>query len=151
MAVLDKWRHYLYWQPYFLALGTVLPKSFTRAFSSSCCFNVCEVSLQASSSLGDIAKSRCARGTQTGTQKKGRGRERRTCNDHSFIFLSYLCVTLCHPKPTISWTKSVTLILIIWYHYGPSPGTTRVNVVQSRSEMIQPDFNIVLGGKGQYL
>ena len=40
------------------------------------------------------------------------------------------------------------LILIIWYHYGPSPSTTLVNVVQSRSEMIQPDFNIVLGGRG---
>ena len=40
------------------------------------------------------------------------------------------------------------LILIIWYHYGPSPSTTLVNVVQSRSEMFQPDFNIVLGGKG---
>ena len=42
------------------------------------------------------------------------------------------------------------LILIIWYHYGPSPGTTLVNVVQLRSKMTQPDFNIVLGGKGQY-
>ena len=40
------------------------------------------------------------------------------------------------------------LILIIWYHYGPSPSTTLVNVVQSRSEMFQPDFNIVLGGRG---
>ena len=40
------------------------------------------------------------------------------------------------------------LILIIWYHYGPSPSTTLVNVVQSRSEMVQPDFNIVLGGRG---
>ena len=39
------------------------------------------------------------------------------------------------------------LILIIWYHYGPSPGTTLVNVVQWRSEIFQPDFNIVLGGK----
>lgn len=40
------------------------------------------------------------------------------------------------------------LILIIWYHYGPFPGTTLVNVVQLRSEMVKPDFNIVLGGNG---
>ena len=40
------------------------------------------------------------------------------------------------------------LILIIWHRYGPSPSTTLVNVVQWRSEMVQPDFNIVLGGKG---
>ena len=52
-------------------------------------------------------KSRRTRDTPAGMQKKGRGRERRACNDHSFIFLSYLCGTLCQPKPTISWTKSV--------------------------------------------
>ena len=40
------------------------------------------------------------------------------------------------------------LILIIWHRYGPSRSTTLVNVVQWRSEMVQPDFNIVLGGKG---
>ena len=108
VVIATKWCHYLcYWQPYFLALGTVLPKSFTRAFSSNSCLNVCGVSLQASSSLGDIVKSRRARGTPAGTQKKGRGRERRACNVYSFIFLSYLCGTLCQPKPTISWTKSV--------------------------------------------
>ena len=101
VVIATEWCHYLfYWQLYFLALGTVLPKSFTRAFSSNSCLNVCEVSLQASSSLGDVVKSRCARGTQA-------GRERRACNGHSFIFLSYLCGTLCQPKPTISWTKSV--------------------------------------------
>ena len=108
VVIATKWCHYLfYWQSYFLALGTFLPKSFTRAFSSNSCLNVCEVSLQASSSLGDIVKSRRARGTRAGTQKKGPGRERRACNDHSFIFLSYLCGTLCQPKLTTSWTKSV--------------------------------------------
>ena len=71
-------------------------------FSSNSCLSVCEVSLQASSSVWDIVKSRRVRGTQA-------GRERRACNDHSFIFLSYLCGTLCQPKPTISWTKSVAL------------------------------------------
>ena len=36
--------HYLfYFQYYFSALGTVLPKLFTGAFSSNSCLNVCEV------------------------------------------------------------------------------------------------------------
>ena len=36
-----------------------------------------------------------------------------------------------------------TAIPQIWYHYGPSPHPSLVNVVQAGSEMIQLDFNIV--------
>lgn len=40
----------------------------------------------------------------------------------------------------------------IWYHCGPSPCPILVKVVESESEMIQPDFNIAfLGGRGEYL
>ena len=35
----------------------------------------------------------------------------------------------------------------IWYHYGPFPCPTLIKVVQSRSEMIQPVFNIVFWRK----
>ena len=56
-----------------------------------------------------------------------------------------------------SWMKSVenfalsyhrTPILWIWYHYGASPRTTLVSVVQTGSEMIQQRFS---GGVGEYL
>ena len=44
VAIATKWRHYLFYlQPYFSALGTVLPKSLTEAFSSNSRFDVCEV------------------------------------------------------------------------------------------------------------
>ena len=42
-----------------------------------------------------------------------------------------------------------TSILQIWYLNDPFPNPTLVNVVQSGAEMIQPDFNIVLGMKGR--
>ena len=42
-----------------------------------------------------------------------------------------------------------TSILQILYLSDPFPHPTLVNVVQSGAEMIQPDFNIVLGMKGR--
>ena len=42
-----------------------------------------------------------------------------------------------------------TSILHIWYLNDPFPHPSLVNVVQSGAEMIQPDFNIVLGMKGR--
>ena len=54
VVIATKWYHYLFYlHSYFLALRAVLPKSFTRAFSSNSYLNVCEVSLRASSSLGE--------------------------------------------------------------------------------------------------
>ena len=41
-----------------------------------------------------------------------------------------------------------TPILWIWYHYGASPRTTLVSVVQTGSENIQQRFS---GGRGEYL
>ena len=158
VVVATKWCHYLfYWQPYFLALGTVLPKSFTRAFSSNSCLNVCGVSLQASSSLGDIVKSRRARGTPAGMQKRGGGEKGELVTITGLFFWVIFvvhCVSLNlqylgqKVLKILHFLTNRMLILIIWYHYGPSPSTTLVNVVQSRSEMVQPDFNIVLGGRG---
>ena len=44
VVIATKWRHYLfYFQQYFSALGTVLPKSFTGAFTYDSCLNVREV------------------------------------------------------------------------------------------------------------
>ena len=43
-----------------------------------------------------------------------------------------------------------TSILQIWYLNDPFPNPTLVNVVQSGAEMIQPDFNIVLGMKWSF-
>ena len=40
-----------------------------------------------------------------------------------------------------------TAIPQIWYHYGPSPHPSLVNVVQAGSEMIQLDLNIVFWGE----
>ena len=158
VVVATKWCHYLfYWQPYFLALGTVLPKSFTRAFSSNSCLNVCGVSLQASSSLGDIVKSRRARGTPAGCKRRGGGEKGELVTiTRLFFWVIFVvhCVSLNlqylgqKVLKILHFLTNRMLILIIWYHYGPSPSTTLVNVVQSRSEMVQPDFNIVLGGRG---
>ena len=41
-----------------------------------------------------------------------------------------------------------TSILQVWYLNDPFPHPTLVSVVLSGAEMIQPDFNIVLGMKG---
>ena len=44
VVIATKWRHYLfYFQQYFSALGTVLPKSFTGAFTYDSCLDVREV------------------------------------------------------------------------------------------------------------
>ena len=44
VVIATKLRHYLFYlQQYLSALGTVLPKSFTRAFSSNSCLDVREV------------------------------------------------------------------------------------------------------------
>ena len=44
VAIATKWRHYLFYlQQYFSALGTVLPKSFTGAFTYDSCLDVREV------------------------------------------------------------------------------------------------------------
>ena len=44
VVIATKWRHYLFYlQPYFSALGAVLPKSFTGAFSSDSRLDVREV------------------------------------------------------------------------------------------------------------
>ena len=44
VVIATKWRYYLFYlQPYFPALGTVLPKSITGAFSSNSRLNVREV------------------------------------------------------------------------------------------------------------
>ena len=44
VVIATKWGHYLFYlEQYFSALGTVLPKSFTVAFSYNSCLNVREV------------------------------------------------------------------------------------------------------------